>query len=331
MSSAPHLSSKPTRQGRPSVREYTSFDGRKDADTLRKAMKGLGCDNKALMYLLCSRTNSQRQRISLEYKTMFGRDLIKDLKSEVGGYFEDTVIALMTPPAEYDATLLRKAIKGLGTDEAVLIEVLTTRTNDEIIAIRNAYNTLFSRDLEKDIAGDTSGKFKKFLISLCNANRIETAPVDYSKAQQDAQALYKAGEGRWGTDESKFNSILASRSFDQLRATFNEYSKICKYDIEESIKREMSGDLRDGMVTIVRVVKNAPAFFAEKLYKSMKGLGTDDKTLIRIVVTRSEVDMLDIRDEFHKMYGTTLARYISDDTKGNYKKILLQLIGEPVK
>ncbi|EDO29757.1 predicted protein, partial [Nematostella vectensis] len=190
---------------------------------------------------------------------------------------------------------------------------------------------VFSRDLEKDIAGDTSGKFKKFLISLCNANRIETAPVDYLKAQQDAQALYKAGEGRWGTDESNHVTETQESSFGERARMLTPSVRICKYDIEESIKREMSGDLRDGMVTIVRVVKNAPAFFAEKLYKSMKGLGTDDKTLIRIVVTRSEVDMLDIRDEFHKMYGTTLAKYISDDTKGNYKKILLQLIGEPVK
>ncbi|XP_015752525.1 PREDICTED: annexin A7-like [Acropora digitifera] len=215
----------------------------------------------------------------------------------------------MMPPADYDATSLRKAVKGLGTDETVLIEILCTRTNAEIKDIKTSYQKMFSRDLEKDIAGDTSGHFKKFLISLL-------------------QALYKAGEGRLGTDESKFNTVLVSRSFPQLRATFDEYAKICKYDIEESIKREMSGDLKDGMISIVRIVRNAPAFFAEKLYKSMKGVGTDDNTLIRVVVTRSEVDLLDIKDAFAKLYHTSLARFISDDTRGNYKKILLQLISE---
>ena len=44
----------------------------------------------------------------------------------------------------------------------------------------------------------------------------------------------------------------------------------------------------------VMCARNRPSYFAEKLYKSMKGLGTDDNTLIRIVVTRAEVSHCDI-------------------------------------
>lgn len=39
----------------------------------------------------------------------------------------------------------------------------------------------------------------------------------------------------------------------------------------------------------VQCALNRPAFFAERLHYSMKGAGTDDSTLVRIVVTRSEV------------------------------------------
>ena len=64
------------------------------------------------------------------------------------------------------------------------------------------------------------------------------------------QALYQAGEGKWGTDESQFNKVLASRSFPQLRATFEEYKKISKKDMEEVIKSEFSGDILSGLKTI---------------------------------------------------------------------------------
>ena len=42
----------------------------------------------------------------------------------------------------------------------------------------------------------------------------------------------------------------------------------------------------------------------------MKGLGTDDATLIRVVVTRCEVDMIVIKQEFQRQYQKTLASFI---------------------
>jgi annexin A7/11 len=50
---------------------------------------------------------------------------------------------------------------------------------------------------------------------------------DFSnRALQDADALYKAGAGKIGTDEKTFNAIFAQRSYYQLRATFEEYQRV---------------------------------------------------------------------------------------------------------
>lgn len=38
----------------------------------------------------------------------------------------------------------------------------------------------------------------------------------------------------------------------------------------------------------------------------LKGAGTDDHTLIRVVVSRSEIDLFNIRKEFRKNFATSL-------------------------
>jgi len=43
----------------------------------------------------------------------------------------------------------------------------------------------------------------------------------------------------------------------------------------------------------------------------MKGLGTDDDTLCRVMVSRCEVDMVQIKEEFQRKYKQTLAMFIS--------------------
>ena len=62
-----------------------------------------------------------------------------DLKSETSGNFENVLVALATDMPKYEADLLYKAMKGLGTKESILIEILTTRTNDDIRKIKDAY------------------------------------------------------------------------------------------------------------------------------------------------------------------------------------------------
>uniref|UniRef100_A0A8C9RR66 Annexin n=1 Tax=Scleropages formosus TaxID=113540 RepID=A0A8C9RR66_SCLFO len=313
-------------------------------------MKGAGTDEKAIIQVLVHRSIAQRQFIKEAFKQLFGKDLADELRSELSGNFEKVVLGLLMLLPVYDAYELKNAVKGAGTDERCLIEILASRTCAEIQAIKATYskgihcstfdgklsqqvqwNVLvgaeYGRSLEDDICGDTSGMFQRVLVSLLTAGRDESSVVNEVQAMKDAKDIFEAGEGRWGTDEAAFLTVLCVRNRKHLLRVFEAYKSISGRDIEDSIKREMSGNLEDIFLAIVQCIKNKPAFFAEQLYKSMKGMGTTDSILIRIMVSRAEIDMIDIKMEFAKKYGKTLHSFIKGDTSGDYRAILLELCG----
>lgn len=51
------------------------------------------------------------------------------------------------------------------------------------------------------------------------------------------------------------------------------------------------------------------------------------KALTRIIVTRADIDISKIKEEYQKLYGISLSKKIADVAKGNYKDFLLALIG----
>ncbi|XP_034628026.1 annexin A3 [Trachemys scripta elegans] len=312
---------------RGTIRDYTGFNASKDAETVRKAIRGIGTDEKTLINTLTERSNAQRQLIAKEYRAASGKDLKDDLKSDLSGNLERIMVALVTPPAVFDAKQLKKSMKGSGTNEKALIEILASRSSKQMKEVSQAYYTVYKKSLGDDLSSDTSGDFRKALLTLADGRRDENIKVDEHLAKKDAQVLYNAGEKKWGTDEDKFTEILCLRSIPQLKRTFDEYRNLSKKTIEESIQSEMSGHFEDLLLAIVQCVNNTPAFFAERLHQSLKGAGTDEFTLNRIMVSRSEIDLLDIRAEYKKHYGCSLHAAIKSDTSGDYETTLLRICG----
>lgn len=305
-----------------------NFDASSDAAKLRKAMKGFGTDEDAIIEVLCRRTNAQRMEICRAFKTGYGKDLISDIKSECGNNFLKLLLALLTPITDFYCVELHDAMDGTGTDEETLIEILCSLPNHQIHAINRQYAVMYGKSLEDELKSEASGCFKRLLVSIVNGNRDESMVTDINQARNDAQVLRDSGIGRMGTDESEFNRILCTRNFAQLRLIAQEYEKLTGNTLEKDIKKEFSGDIEDGMVAILRCATNRSEYFAKRLNNAIAGFGTDDRSLIRLVATRCEVDMADIKDAFQHKYGKSLKSFIKGDTSGDYKHALYALIGE---
>uniref|UniRef100_A0A6Q2YB01 Annexin n=1 Tax=Esox lucius TaxID=8010 RepID=A0A6Q2YB01_ESOLU len=294
----------------PTVVAADNFDPAKDAARIETAIKTKGVDEQTIIDILTRRSYSQRRDVAFEYEKRSKKDLITALKGALSGCLEAVILGLMKNTAQYDATEIRASIKGLGTDEETLIEMLCSRSAAELLEIKRVYKEMFKKDLDKDVAGDTSGDFRTLLLALVQV-----------------KALYEAGVKRKGTDVATWISIMSERSVPHLQKVFDRYKSYSPYDMKESIRKEVKGDLEKSFLTLVECFENKQQYFANRLSEAMKGKSAKEKVVTRIMVSRCEVDLMKIRTEFKRLNQKSLYQTIAEHTKGDYQKALLSLCG----
>jgi len=293
------------------------------AEELYLAMKGLGTDEKRITNNIAGLDSETIQKVKYAFQAKHGKDLMKELESETSGNYWKLIKGIMTDPVTYDAELLHQAMKGLGTNDHLLCEVLIARHPNHIRKVADRFAQLYGKSLESWVSDDTSGDYGKFLLALVRNQREDNStPLVQARIESDADILYRAGEGKLGTDENTFIAIFTGRSYKHLRAVGDEYAKKYSHSLNTAIKKEFSGDLERVMQYSLEFFESRPAFFAKRLHASMEGAGTKDTDLCRLITTRREFDLFEIAQEYKKIYGKSLKEAVHSETSGDYRYML---------
>jgi mRNA-degrading endonuclease YafQ of YafQ-DinJ toxin-antitoxin module len=280
----------------------------------------MGTNEQGLIDIVCLRTPAELGFVSVEYQKQFKRDLLVDIKDETSGGVEKVLTACLRNPAEIDAVNLNTAVKGLGTNEALLLEVLCTRSRDELGLASLAYKKLFGKDLAVDVKDDVSGDFGQMCLKCLDPMR-GSRKCDVAA---DLAVLYTAGEGKMGTNEAKFIEILVGSPRAHCEALFHAYATKHGKALDVVIKSEMSGPLGRGLSLLVTPL---PVIFSEKIYGSMKGAGTNDCDLIRFV-TSNRGRLGPIGKRFVETYRKSISAMVTEETSGDYRTSLIKLLAK---
>jgi len=318
-------------------------------------MKGFGTDEKTLIRVLATKDPLQIQTLKDAYHRIHRRDLTNDIKSETGAYFEKGLVAICDGPLLHDVHLLHEALSGPGTKESVLNDVLLSRSNADLRAIKSAYSQTYRRGLEDAVKADLSFKTERHFLLVLQATRAEdTAPVHKPDIDRDVQDIYNATEAKVGTDEMKVCSIFSTRNDNQIRAISHEYQQRYARNLEDVIRRvcffpyllaprfpslpmltvsqEFSGHMEDALLYQLRRGMDKYMHQASLLEDAMAGVGTKDHLLVSRVVRFhwDRSNMANVRGAYEKRYRTNLAARIKGETSGDYERLMLGCIGEPV-
>ncbi|XP_037426169.1 annexin D3-like isoform X1 [Triticum dicoccoides] len=249
-----------------------------------------------------------------------------------GDIIKKAMVLLATDPAERDAKLVREALgrRGDDRDAWVLIEAACAATPEHLVAVRRAYRSLHGSSLEEDVAACSAFQepLRKLLVSLVRSYRCAEESVDMDVAKLEAAQLAEAVRRKKQPHGGEVVRIVSTRSKSQLAATFRCYKEQHGSDIEEDMKQYSSSQFARMLKIAVWCLTSPEKHYAEVIRYSILGLGTDEDTLTRAIVSRADIDMEKIKQEYRVRFKTTVTDDVVGDTSGYYMDILLALVGK---
>ncbi|KAL1568044.1 Annexin D2 [Salvia divinorum] len=298
-----------------------------DAAQLRKAFVGLGTDEETIVKILAHRNAGQRRLIREAYAAAYGEDLLKDLEKEISGDFLRALAVWTVDPTERDARLANEATKLLTANNYVLLEIGCTRSSYHLFKVRETYHLLYKKSLEEDVAHHTSGDYRKLLVPLLSAFRYEGDETNLTLAKSEAKILHEKITGKSYSDDEIIR-ILTTRSKPQLNATLNQYNDVFGNAITKDLKSDPNDEYLRFLRATIKCLTSPERYFEKVLRLAIKGAGTDENDLTRVVVTQAEVNLQRIKEEYLKRNSIPLEQAIAGDTSGDYKKVLDALLGQ---
>ncbi|KAL4803885.1 hypothetical protein BDV18DRAFT_144607 [Aspergillus unguis] len=309
--------------------QVATGDFRREAEVLRKAMKGFGTDEKALIGILGKPNALQIAAIRSTYSSHIGRDLYSDVKSETSSYFRQGLLAIIDGPLMHDTELVRDAVQGVGTKEWLLDDVLLGRTNADLLAIKNSYDRTYRRSLERDVEGDLSFKTKTLFMNVLRAQRHEeNYPVDIRAMQAEAQTIHGATAARMVNNADEVCALFARSSNQELKALNHAFSERYHTSLESHIEKEFSGHMKDALLHMLRSALDPAMRDAVALEECMKGMGTKDERLV-VRVVRVHWDRLhleNVKRAYHHRFKQDLVHRVKGETSGDYQRLLVAML-----
>jgi len=303
-----------------------------DLEDLRRAMKGMGCDEKALIRVFTKPTYANPwalQQLVRDYNSRFLRNLIEDIKSETRSDLETALLALLRGPLAHDVFLLDKSLNRMGTDEDTLMDVLLDRNNADMRAIAAEYKRTTHRELLTDIKEDVDDALFRLCSMLVAGTRAEdAAPALPHDIDAKVTELQRATEGMIGANAVSVAQIFASSNNAQIAALSDAYHRKYHRRLEDVIEKEFRGDMEDALLRMLMAGKDRAASDAMRLRESLTK--RKDKLFINRMVSLywDQPRQAAAKDAYRRKYGTTLARDVRDLLKGDLEDMMLALIRE---
>ena len=299
-------------------------------------------NEKIIELILTTTKNDERQKIRDNYKKMFHYPVQNDISKikEKNPLLHDISLNMFDTPLEYDARELHKALIN-NIDIDTIIEIFCSRPKNSLELIDLAYKNFYEISLKEEIQKKLPKKFSEYILVIMDTERPLEQTLVKNEPFKIAEEIIKNGIKSYINDINMFKNTFVEKSRKDLiliSRTYFELSKKCLYDdiIEENNGQNNKDNDNNEENIILNLIKNmlfaviTPSqFFACRCKEALNGCKKNINNLIRILITRREIDIKMIRDYYFTRNKSDIKNDIKNEVdlkdNKNVSNILINL------
>jgi len=224
---------------------FTAWDTY-DAHQIRKAIAGLGTNEKHLTEIVCMRTPAELIKIGKKYEQEFQKNMIEAIKKDTGGHYQRLLLTVLTGEGrshkgfKLDKDQVAKDVDALYaagekkwfTDEDTFIKIIAGQPRPHVEAVAVEYGMKYGRSFHTVLAKECGGDSRY-------AMQVLTTPLPEFYAEEFHHAMKGLG-----TDDTRLIRTLTESYHRCLRETTIRYLEMYKVSLKQAFNSETSGNYK---------------------------------------------------------------------------------------
>ena len=208
-------------------------------------------------------------------------------------------------------------------DENILIDVLTSTTNEERQYIRGLYKQSYNNPIQNDIKSQLKDRLRQMAIDLFDT------PYEY-----DARELHTALNSLTN-DDNVIIEIFASRPSGYLEIVDTAYNNFFKISLKDEIKKHTSEEFAEYLIALMEVERpmeqtisgNDAYEYAEELKNGeLANIGTDVEKFKTVFVEKSREDLILISRAYYEKTQKNLYEAIEAEVPGKNRRLIKAIL-----
>ena len=265
----------------------------RDCDDIRRACVGLGVDKAVVADIINNRTNDQLKCIGNCYQKKFNMSLLYQIRSEftsaTGGIITGALSDLgefLEDRIEYqgdrDARLVNKYCEFLNSNHHSLIELLSTRTNAEMAALKSSYYGIYQMSLESLLKSKIDfPNYRDLAIKVSNGVRDERyVPLPADVVEAHCRTIYSKLDVFFEVEGAEINDIMCTMNpviYAQLNAAYASVNRV-NFDLTKHIMKDAGGSYEYLLQCLSR---DRSEVWADSLHETLNEIMPDKDRLAR--------------------------------------------------